>query len=154
MACPECGGRKIRLSKVHGMLERIGTLFGYYPMRCHDCNSRFNNRIWSLAHLVFAKCPRCHKMDLAKWSEHYYNAPLSQRLKMTFGGQRRRCVYCRHNFVSWRPLKEPYDAQKRADRSEVRTPVSQPGKNLPESQNQITTPPKQVNSHQTDLTSK
>ena len=145
MACPECGGRKIRLSKVHGMLERFGTLFGYYPMRCSDCAKRFKSRIWSLAHLVFAKCPRCHKMDLAKWSEHYYNAPLSQRLKMTFGGQRRRCVYCRHNFVSWRPLRERYNAQNRVNRSVVRVPVSQPEQNPPESPNETSGLAQQTN---------
>ena len=126
MACPECGGRKLRLSRIRGIFERCGTIFGVYPIKCSDCSARFHSRIWNLNHLLFAKCPRCHKMDLAKWSDHHYHAPFSLRLKINLGGRRRRCVYCRHNFASWRPLKEVYNAQKRIDRSQVRTPVSSP----------------------------
>jgi hypothetical protein len=123
MACPECGGRKLRLSKVRGVLERIGTIFGVYPMKCSECHERFYSRIWNISHLLFAKCPRCHKMDLSKWSDHHYHAPVSLQIQLALGAQRRRCVYCRHNFASWRPLKEVYDARRRVARSHVRTPV-------------------------------
>ena len=124
MVCPDCGGRKLRISRIRGIFERICTFFGVYPIKCSDCDSRFHSRIWTLSHLLFAKCPRCHKMDLAKWSDHHYNAPLGLRLKLALGACRRRCVYCRHNFASWRPLKEKYDAQKRIGRSHVRLPLA------------------------------
>ena len=124
MVCPECGARKLRISQVRGFLEWFGSICGVYPLKCAECGARFRHRIWDLSHLLFAKCPRCHKMDLAKWSDHHYNAPFSYRLKIILAGQRRRCVYCRHNFVSWRPLKEHFDMKKRIERSHVRTPVT------------------------------
>lgn len=126
IACPDCGSKKLRLSKSRGLVEAVGTILGIYPMKCAECQVRFHGRITNLPHLIFAKCPRCHKMDLAKWSDHHYHAPFSLRLKIMLGATRRRCVYCRYNFASWRPLKERYDPQKRAGRSQVRVQVSKP----------------------------
>ncbi len=129
LVCPECGANKVRLCRTHNFFERLVSLCGIYPMKCAECNARFRHRIWNLSHLFYAKCPRCHKMDLARWSEHYYVVPFSARLKIVLGARRRRCVYCRNNFVSWLPLKEHFDAQKRIQRSHVRTPVTQPPDN-------------------------
>lgn len=126
MVCPECGGRKLRISHLRGIIERFGSIFGIYPIKCAECHARFSHRIWNLSHILFSKCPRCHRMDLSKWSDTHYRAPFSHRLKILFGGRRMRCVYCRHNFVSWRPLKEPFDAQKRIERSPIRIQVSHP----------------------------
>ena len=126
IACPSCGARKLRLSRVRGFLERLATLCGVYPIKCAICDARFHRRIWTISHLLFAKCSRCHKMDLAKWSDHHYHAPFSLRIKLAFGARRRRCVYCRYNFASWRPLKEEFDAQKRIERSHIRTPTAEP----------------------------
>lgn len=126
MACPSCGATKLRLSRVRGFFERLATLCGVYPIKCAGCAARFHRRIWTISHLLFVKCPRCHKMDLAKWSDHHYHAPMSIRILLALGARRRRCVYCRYNFASWRPLKERFNAQRRIDRSHVRTPVAEP----------------------------
>ena len=125
IACPSCGATKLRLSRIRGFFERLATLCGVYPIKCAACDARFHRRIWTISHLLFTKCPRCHKMDLTKWSDHHYHAPLSLRIMLAFGARRRRCVYCRYNFASWRPLKERFDAQKRIERSPVRTPVAE-----------------------------
>jgi len=39
--CPSCNGTLLRRSHRAGMAERIYSLVGRYPYRCHSCQSRF-----------------------------------------------------------------------------------------------------------------
>ncbi len=123
-SCPSCGSTKFRISKVRGVLERIGLFLGYQPARCQGCEERMTIRIWSFEHLIFAKCPRCHRMDLTKWSTSRYRPNSSTTLKLTFGAKPVRCEYCRCNFASWKAIKEKFSYSKRAGRSQILIPVS------------------------------
>lgn len=100
--CPECGGRELRLSRTHGVVDSLGKMLGIYPIRCSGCGMRFRRRIASLLDVLYTKCPRCGKTELTSWSEEYFHPPLSYRLKILIGARRKRCNYCRYNFVSWR----------------------------------------------------
>lgn len=39
--CARCQGNKIRRSRRRGIWERVISLVGVYPYRCHDCDHRF-----------------------------------------------------------------------------------------------------------------
>jgi hypothetical protein len=58
--------------------------------------------------MLWARCPRCWRTDLATWSEEDYRAPAFQNLRIAFGAHRFRCEYCRVNFTSFRPRLERY----------------------------------------------
>jgi endogenous inhibitor of DNA gyrase (YacG/DUF329 family) len=122
-SCPSCGSNKFRMSKVRGLVERFGLLLGYQPARCLACEERIRIRIWSFEHLIFAKCPRCHRMDLTKWSTSRYRPDSTTNLKLTFGAKPVRCEYCRCNFASWKAVKEKFSYSKRAGRSQILIPV-------------------------------
>lgn len=122
--CESCGSSKFRVSKVRGIGEMFGYLFGYQPARCVACDERTTIRVWRLDHLIFAKCPRCHKMDLTKWSTTRYRPDSTTNLKLAFGAKPVRCEYCRCNFASWKPVKEKFSYTKRAGRSQILIPVS------------------------------
>ena len=123
-SCPGCGSTNFKLSKVRGPLERLGLLLGYQPARCRECDQRMNIRIWGLDHLIYAKCPRCHKMDLTKWSTTRYRPDSFTTFKLTLGAKPVRCEYCRCNFASWKAIKERFSYAKRAERSQILIPVS------------------------------
>ena len=127
--CPSCGATKFRLSKARGVWERFLQVFGYNPFRCVNCEERFKLRIWSFDHLLYAKCPRCHRMDLSRWSTTRYNASTGTNLRIAMGAKPVRCEYCRCNFASWKAVKERFSYTKRAERSQILIPVGDP-KNL------------------------
>ena len=124
--CPSCGASKFRISKARGLWEHIAQLVGYNPFRCTTCEQRFHIRIWSFQHLIYAKCPRCHRMDLSRWSTTRYNASAGTNIRIALGAKPVRCEYCRCNFDSWKAVKEQFSYSKRAERSQVLTPVSEP----------------------------
>ena len=125
MTCPECGSNKFRVAHAHSKGEKIAQLFGFYPMRCGSCKTRFSSRIWNWANALWAKCDRCHRMDLSRWSPNRYSSPLKTRVALSFGAKAVRCEYCRNNFASFRPVKEEFSSRKRSDRSLVReTPMA------------------------------
>ena len=123
LVCPDCGATNFRFSKIRSLKERCATLLGVYPFRCGSCGVRFNGRIWRFSNLVYAKCPRCHKLDLSRWSEKYYRPGTWITMKLALGAKALRCEYCRHNFAGFRPVKERFSWHKRAGRSTVRIPV-------------------------------
>ena len=124
-SCPSCGATKFRISKTHGFWEKFLQALGYNPFRCINCEERFSLRIWNSAHLIYAKCPRCHRMDLSRWSTTRYHAPMLTNIRIALGAKPVRCEYCRCNFASWKTVKEKFSYSKRAERSQVLTPVSE-----------------------------
>lgn len=113
MICPECGGKRPRLSRSRGFKERLARWFGFYMIRCEDCHHRFSDSVWRLADLFYARCPRCYRMDLGTWDLKYYAPPRSVLIKIGLGAKRFRCEACRCNFVSFRKLKWKSTFRKR-----------------------------------------
>ncbi|MBI4875592.1 MAG: hypothetical protein HY822_13235 [Acidobacteria bacterium] len=106
--CPACKSRNVRLAHARGSLERVGGLLGFTPFRCRDCHHRFLQSIWGFRTILYARCPRCDRLDLSSWSESHYNLRWTMRLKLLLGARKYRCEPCRCNFASFRRLKQRY----------------------------------------------
>lgn len=120
-SCPRCGSRKFRLQKSRSWIDKLAEYLGTFRLRCLDCGYNYDQK-WKFKDYLYAKCPRCLRMDLTYWSEQYYRAPLSITWKIAFGAKRIRCEACRHNFASFRLLKQKY--KKPSERTaEERNPV-------------------------------
>jgi hypothetical protein len=117
LTCPNCNSRSLRYARVRGFAERFWTCFGIRPLRCRDCHTRFIERTWRLRHIRFARCPRCWRMDLSRWTPADYRISATTWLLLALGGQPYRCEYCRVNFVSFRKRKERYRARRRKQAS-------------------------------------
>lgn len=121
--CPECGRREVRSERMYGFRERVLALAGHYAFRCEHCCTRFLERPVDLASVVYAKCPKCLRMDLSSWDPKYYRVSVWSEVKVWLGGHRWRCEPCRRNFVSWRMRREKYvrpDQQERQQAAERR----------------------------------
>lgn len=77
-------------------------------MRCQDCDRRYLAHILAPSSILFAKCPRCYRMDLSSWDQKHYHAPARIRLKVALGARRMRCEACRCNFASFRVRRRWY----------------------------------------------
>jgi len=117
--CPSCGNETVRNVKTRGFLETLHALTGGYAFRCPDCGTRFIDWPMGVSSAIYAKCPRCFRMDLAIWDPKYYRSGKWTELKIWLGAHRWRCDVCRCNFTSWRPRREKYQ------RPEVTPPGSQ-----------------------------
>jgi hypothetical protein len=106
LTCPKCEGKRPRLSKIRGLKERVFSAFGTYPVRCEECGHRFYDSVLRLADILFARCPKCYRMDLSTWELKYYSPTQWSLIKLSLGGRRLRCEACRCNFVSFRLTKE------------------------------------------------
>jgi endogenous inhibitor of DNA gyrase (YacG/DUF329 family) len=82
---------------------------GFVHVRCRDCGQRFSNSLWQLDKWRYARCPRCFRLDLGTWSETHYIVKWDVRLLLSLGAKRYRCEVCRHNFASFRRLKEQFN---------------------------------------------
>ncbi|MFN7993907.1 MAG: hypothetical protein U0Q18_09915 [Bryobacteraceae bacterium] len=40
LTCPKCGSQRLRRSHRQGLLERLTSIFGYFPQRCQECLTR------------------------------------------------------------------------------------------------------------------
>ena len=114
VACPKCKSRALRYSRIRNLSERIGSWFGIRPLRCRVCRNRFVDRTWYIEAVRFARCPRCWRMDLRRWSPKDYVIPAGTKLLLALGGKPYRCEYCRLNFVSFRKRKERYRGRRKA----------------------------------------
>lgn len=121
--CPRCGSDEIRLSRRKGLMRRVMHVFGVYSFRCEDCDSLFNSRISAFRHIIFAKCPTCHRMDLGRWSREFYSPRTLTKVMLAIGANPIRCEYCRNNFWSFRLVREKFSKEKRMARSHVVTPA-------------------------------
>ena len=106
LTCPNCEGKRPRLSKIRGFKERLLSAVGTYPVRCEECGHRFYDSVLRLMDIIFARCPKCYRMDLSSWELKYYSPTQWSLIKLGVGGRRLRCEACRCNFVSFRLTKE------------------------------------------------
>lgn len=106
LTCPKCEGKRPRLSKVRSFKERLLSAVGTYPVRCEECGHRFYDSVLRFTDALFARCPKCYRMDLSSWEQKYYSPSQWSIVKLAVGGSRVRCEACRCNFVSFRLVKE------------------------------------------------
>ncbi len=108
VACPKCGSRFLRDSRVRSLKEALQKLWFVAPLRCKDCKTRFVTSTFILADMRYARCPLCYRMDLNGWTGNNYHPNWWTALKIHFGARRFRCEYCRFNFASFRKRKEAF----------------------------------------------
>lgn len=126
IACPRCGSRNLRYARLRSFAERCWTWLGIRPLRCRDCRFRFVDRTWRLTHWMFARCPRCWRMDLALWSERGAHVGPLADLCLRLGAKPLRCEYCRINFVSFRRRHEKFSFKRWAKLRKSRDAVDPP----------------------------
>ena len=129
LACPSCGTREVRFSHPHGLGEFLKSLMGVSRLRCRQCNNRWETSVWANRSWMYARCPRCYRQDLTKWTVHRYNAPRWTRLLLQLGASPRRCPVCRCNFASFKPQKEDFYWQHEL-RAEASPPASSQAETL------------------------
>lgn len=108
LTCPSCGTRDVRVSHPRGLVEYVKNLVGVSSLRCRRCGNRWETSVWANRSWRFARCPRCYRQELSKWTTRYYNAPRWTRLLLWLGATPRRCEACRCNFASFKPSKESF----------------------------------------------
>lgn len=101
--CPKCGSSDIRFSRKRERFQGLRGFMGVHRFRCRGCGKRFEGRIWHLALIGYAKCPKCAGLELEDWQEKYHYPHVLIRSLRYVGGRQQRCRSCRHNFVSFRP---------------------------------------------------
>ena len=108
LACPNCGSRDLRPAHYRNQGERIKALLFISPLRCKDCRTRFVSRTVFLDEILYARCPKCDRMDLNTWTGKTFRPKGWMWVKVMMGAYRWRCEYCRRNFASFRKRKEPF----------------------------------------------
>jgi DNA-directed RNA polymerase subunit RPC12/RpoP len=108
LACPQCGSRNLRPSHYQNSDERRKALFFVSPLRCKDCKARFISRTVFPEDLLYARCPKCDRMDLNSWNERRPTTSGWTMFKLQLGAYKTRCEYCRHDFASFRKRKETF----------------------------------------------
>jgi C4-type Zn-finger protein len=103
--CPECGGSHLRASRWRTPWERFIDLLGFSTMRCTDCGHRWTQSLWRIHEMIYARCPKCYRLELTNWEETYYKIPSSWRVMAGMGAKKVRCKACRYNFLSFRFVK-------------------------------------------------
>jgi C4-type Zn-finger protein len=126
LACPNCGTRDVRVSHPQGLVQYIKHVVGISSLRCRRCRYRWETSVWSNRSWRYAKCPRCYRQELSKWTTRHYNPPRWTRLLLCLGARPRRCEACRCNFASFKPRKGSFAwrHQVRAERAPV---IADPG---------------------------
>ncbi|SRR5581483_1851162 len=137
LTCPNCGTRDIRVSRPHGLLERLKNWLGLSPLRCRRCRYRWETSVWANGAWRYARCPQCYRQELTKWKETRYNAPRWTRFLLRLGARAHRCEACRCNFADFRPPREAFSWRHQV-RAEVRQeaagrtpPVEESGDQMP-----------------------
>jgi hypothetical protein len=113
--CPNCGSHNVRFAYMRTSRERLTSLIGRRPLRCRDCKTRFEYRIWTLSEITQARCPKCLGHDLTSWSPSQYHVNFCKGLMLFFGAHPYRCDRCRHNFVSFRRRKRRSCSRRRRE---------------------------------------
>ncbi len=106
--CPKCGSRSLRSSAPQSIVEQIARAFGHVKLRCRDCDNRFTYRLYDFRNAMYARCPRCYRLDLSRWEPDHYRVSAFSTLMLRLGAKAHRCQACRCNFVSFRPAKMRY----------------------------------------------
>src|SRR5580704_7197356 len=110
--CPNCGAGNLQSSQIRGFAEQLKSLFGVLPFRCRQCPERFLSSIRKLHVAIYARCPKCMRLELSNWSEENYVVPLGTRLLLRAGATPYRCECCRCNFTSYRRCKERFPGRR------------------------------------------
>jgi hypothetical protein len=108
LACPSCGTRDVRVSHPHGLGEYLKYLAGVFRLRCRRCDNRWETSLWANRSWKYARCPRCYRQELTKWTAQYYSPTRWTRFLLRIGASPRRCPACRCNFASFRPQKKDF----------------------------------------------
>src|SRR5260370_2553014 len=108
MECPNCGSRFLRPSKPRNFQEQLRSWWFVMPVRCDHCQHRFVTDTLGLTYIAFARCPKCHRMDLNTWTGENHQPRGIARIKVMLGANRFRCEYCRLNFASFRKRREVF----------------------------------------------
>ncbi len=119
ITCSRCGSETVRTSRSRSLSGKFLNLLGIAAFRCQNCDYRFRASIWGIRQAFYAKCPRCHRMDLSKWNTDHYHPPLGTRIAVACAAKAVRCEYCRHNFWSFRRVKVVFSLLKRYARSPI-----------------------------------
>lgn len=106
--CPSCNSRDVRVSEARNVKERVLEWVGICQLRCRACRLRYQGSLWQPRNVLYARCPKCFRMELSTWSEQYYNPSLRTVLALRLGATPYRCEFCRCNFASWRACKERF----------------------------------------------
>jgi hypothetical protein len=120
LACPNCGTRDVRVSRPQGLVQHVKNFFGISALRCRRCSNRWETSVWANGSWKYARCPRCYRQELTKWTMQYYSPPRWTVFLLRIGASPRRCPACRCNFASFKPQKESF-----LWRHSVREPVPQ-----------------------------
>ena len=113
ITCPKCGSDRVRASRKQNRIEQLRERLGALVIRCRDCDHRFTSGVIDVRNLLYAKCPRCDRLDLSSWKPEQYYVSLLRRMLLRMGGRPTRCNACRCNFVSFRLVKVQYTRQRR-----------------------------------------
>ena len=108
LACPSCGTREVRVSRPQGLVQHLMNFCGVSALRCRRCSNRWETSMWAGGAWKYARCPRCYRQELTKWTPRYYNPRRWTRFLLKIGARARRCPACRCNFASFKPLKEDF----------------------------------------------
>ena len=108
LACPNCGTRDVRVAHPQGMVQFVKGFLGISGLRCRRCNSRWETSVWAQGSWKYARCPRCYRQELTKWTAQYYHPSRWTRFLLRVGASPRRCPVCRCNFASFKPQKETF----------------------------------------------
>ncbi len=108
ISCPNCQSTHVRSAKPKDLNELVGEFLGTYCFRCAQCGLQFQHSVFGTGSLIYAKCPKCFRMDLTTWSESHYRPTFWMRVKRMLGAKRVRCEACRCNFVSFRKRQSTY----------------------------------------------
>jgi hypothetical protein len=106
--CPQCGSRFLTPSHPRNFNEKVQSLWFVMPVRCDHCRHRFITDTMGLADLVYARCPKCNRMDLNTWTGESCPPRGITKFKTSLGANKFRCEYCRLNFASFRKRKEVF----------------------------------------------
>ncbi|MCX6621698.1 MAG: hypothetical protein NTY38_11610, partial [Acidobacteria bacterium] len=113
-ACPSCGSTNFRASHPQSLWESLRGVLGIVPIRCRECQTRYEGRLFRPLDVVYARCPRCFRLDLSMWTLDHYNVGIWQRIKLGFGAHPWRCEACRCNFASFRRRKRRFRSHRQA----------------------------------------
>jgi hypothetical protein len=103
MTCPACKGGACRRSRRRSVSEYLVSAAGVVPWRCTTCETRFHARAIPLRHLLYARCGVCGNLELQRIGAEKVLGVTSVVGRL-LGLPAARCVPCRHNFFSLRPM--------------------------------------------------
>lgn len=126
LACPNCGTRDVKVSNPQGLVQYVKNFFGISPLRCRRCSNRWETSVWADGSWRYARCPRCYRQELTKWTKQYYNPPRWTRFLLRIGASPRRCPACRCNFATFKPARGSFEWRHQA-RGEAVPRTQNPG---------------------------